>query len=136
MGAITGLDKCKFFVLGLKNLILCVDHKPLLAILGDRQNLAEIQNPRLLNFKLKSLMYRFTVRHVPGKDHVIPDTFSRRTDSPIERTRSTSSALKSSSRTSAGVGGGGGPLLGPFGDDGANTSHTTQQRGGGGLNQT
>jgi hypothetical protein len=86
LGAITGLDKCRFFILGLDNLILCVDHKPLLAILGDKQNLAEIPNPRILNFKLKSMMYRFKVRHIPGKDHVIPDAFSRRQDSPIGHT--------------------------------------------------
>jgi hypothetical protein len=80
---ITGLDKCKFFVMGLDNLILCIDHKPLIAILGDKQNLADIPNPRIMNFKLKSMMYRFKVRYIPGKDHVIPDAFSRRADSPI-----------------------------------------------------
>ena len=36
-----------------------------------------------MNCKLKSMMYRFKVRYIPGKDHVIPDTFSRRQDSPI-----------------------------------------------------
>ena len=80
---ITGLEKCKFFVMGLKNLILCIDHKPLIAILGDKQNLADIPNPRIMNFKLKSMMYRFKVKYIPGKDHVIPDAFSRRHDSPI-----------------------------------------------------
>ena len=80
---ITGLEKCKFFVLGLENLILCVDHKPLIAILGDKQDLADIPNPRIMNFKLKSMMYRFRVKYIPGKDHVIPDAFSRRNDSPI-----------------------------------------------------
>ena len=82
---ITGLSKCKFFILGLENLILCIDHKPLLAILNDKQNLEEIPNPRIMNVKLKSMMYRFRARHVPGKDHVIPDTFSRRHDSPINQ---------------------------------------------------
>ena len=80
---ITGLEKCKFFVLGLENLILCVDHKPLIAILGDKQNLTDIPNPRIMNFKLKSMMYSFQVKYIPGKDHVIPDAFSRRRDSPI-----------------------------------------------------
>ena len=82
---ITGLEKCKFFILGLENLILCIDHKPLLAILGTKQNLADIPNPRLMNVKLKSMMYRFRVKHIKGKDHVIPDTFSRRQDSPINK---------------------------------------------------
>ena len=82
---ITGLSKCKFFILGLEDLILCIDHKPLLAILSDKQNLEDIPNPRIMNVKLKSMMYRFKAKYVPGKDHVIPDTFSRRHDSPINQ---------------------------------------------------
>ena len=83
---ITGLSKCRFFILGLENLILCVDHKPLLSILSDKQNLEDIPNPRIMNVKLKSMMYRFKAKYVPGKDHVIPDAFSRRHDSPIHTT--------------------------------------------------
>ena len=83
LATITGLEKCKFFILGLENLILCVDHKPLIAILGQKQDLADIPNPRLMNVKLRSMMYSFKVKHIKGKDHVIPDTFSRRVDSPL-----------------------------------------------------
>ena len=32
------------------------------------------------------MKYRFTVTHVPGKNNVVPDTFSRRADSPISST--------------------------------------------------
>ena len=85
MATIYGLDKCKFFILGLKNLILCLDHKPLLAIFGNKDNVDDIHNPRLLNFKLKSMLYQFTVKHVSGKKNVIPDTFSRRSDSPVNQ---------------------------------------------------
>ena len=67
-------------------MILCVDHKPLIAILGQKQDLADIPNPRLMNVKLKSMMYSFKVKHIKGKDHVIPDTFSRREDSPLNNT--------------------------------------------------
>ena len=86
---ITGLEKCKFFILGIKNLTLCIDHKPLLAILGTKQSLADLPNPRLMNVKLKSMMYRFQVKHIPGKDHVTPDAFSRRQDSPITAVNTT-----------------------------------------------
>ena len=85
LASINGLEKCKFFILGLKTLILAVDHKPLLAILSDKQDLAAIPNPRLMNFKLRSQMFRFLIKHIPGKKHVVPDTFSRREDSPIVR---------------------------------------------------
>ena len=81
-----GLEKCKVFLLGHPNLIVCVDHKPLLATMGD-QELVDIPNPRLLDFKIKSMAFKFTPQYIPGKDHVTPDAFSRRHDSPIGITR-------------------------------------------------
>ena len=76
------LEKCKLFVLGNPQLTLVVDHKPLIAILGQQQELADIMNPRLMNFKLKSMAYSFTPVHIAGKKHVVPDTLSRRSDAP------------------------------------------------------
>ena len=78
------LDKCRMFVLGHPNLILVVDHKPLLAILGLGQDLS-VLTPRLLNFKQKSMAYRFKPIHIPEKIHVVPDTITRRHDSPITK---------------------------------------------------
>ena len=78
------LDKCRFFVLGHPDLYLAVDHKPLLAIFGKDQDLGTIVNPRLLNFKLKTMAFNFVPIHIPGKDHVVPDTLSRRNDSPAK----------------------------------------------------
>ena len=60
-----------------------MDHKPLIAILGQNQDLKEVLNPRRLNFKLQSFAYRFTLMYISGKDHVVPDAISRRNDSPI-----------------------------------------------------
>ena len=80
--AIWALDKCKFFVLGIPRLTLPIDHKPLLAILGQNQELHEVINPRLLNLKLKRLAFRFKPMYIPGKRHVVPDAFSRRNDAP------------------------------------------------------
>ena len=77
------LSKCRMFVLGHPNLLLAVDHKPLLAIFGPNQELGEIDNPRLLNFKMKTMQFRFKPIFIPGKKHVVPDTLSRRNDSPI-----------------------------------------------------
>ena len=77
------LEKCKMFVLGHPDLTLVVDHKPLLAILGPDQDLSELANPRLMNLKLKTNAYKFTPRYLPGKLHVVPDTMSRRSDSPV-----------------------------------------------------
>ena len=66
------MNKCKFFLLGLTDFTLCVDHLPLISILGTKE-LCDIPNPRLLRYKEKTLMYRFTPIHVPGKKNVVPD---------------------------------------------------------------
>ena len=81
-GAAWALNKCKFFLLGLPEFILCVDHKPLISILGDKE-LCDISNPRLLREREKTLMFRFKPVHVPGKENVVADCWSRRQDSPI-----------------------------------------------------
>ena len=52
------LDKARYFVLGCDDLIIAVDHKPLLKIFSDR-SLDNIPNPRLRNLKEKTLRYRF-----------------------------------------------------------------------------
>lgn len=70
------LDKTRFFVLGCENLIIAVDHKPLLKILGNR-SLDEITNTRLRNLKEKTLRYKFSIIHVPGAKHKAADAMSR-----------------------------------------------------------
>ena len=70
------LDKARYFVLGCKELIIAVDHKPLLKLFGDR-SLDEIPNNRLRNLKEKTLRYRFTMIHVPGVKNRAADTVSR-----------------------------------------------------------
>ena len=58
------LDKSRYFVLGCDDLIVAVDHKPLLKILGDR-SLEGIPNARLRNLE-KTLRYKFRLVHIPG----------------------------------------------------------------------
>ena len=70
------LESCRMFVLRCPDLTISVDHQPLMPILHDRA-LEKITNPRLLNYKERSLMYRFKMKHTPGKKHVGPDTTSR-----------------------------------------------------------
>ena len=70
------LHKTRHFTLGNEKLTVAVDHKPLLKILGDRE-LADIDNPRILNFKQKTLCWRLEVVHVPGKEHHVADAMSR-----------------------------------------------------------
>ena len=56
--------------------MISVDHQPLVSIFSDHA-LEKISNPWLFNFKEQSLMYRFNIKHAPGKHHVGLDATSR-----------------------------------------------------------
>ncbi|GFO33257.1 Pol polyprotein [Plakobranchus ocellatus] len=76
LAVVDALEKTRHFVLGCPNLIIAVDHRPLLKVFGDR-SLEAIPNPRLRNLKEKTLKYRFHITHIPGVRHVAADTISR-----------------------------------------------------------
>ena len=75
LALVYGLQQCRMFVLGCPDLLVAVDHKPLVKLFSD-QSLENFKNPRLLSLKEKTLMYRFTIKHVAGKAHVGPDAAS------------------------------------------------------------
>ena len=70
------LDRSRHFVLGCNDLLIAVDHKPLVKLFGDR-SLDDISNPRLRNLKEKTLRYRFKMIHIPGVKNRASDTVSR-----------------------------------------------------------
>ena len=70
------LDKARHFVLGCDDLIVAVDHKPLLGVFCDR-SLEKITNGRLRNLKEKTLRYRFKMCYIPGRKNCVSDTMSR-----------------------------------------------------------
>ena len=76
LGVMEGLHKAKHFILGCEKLIVAVDHKPLLSLLNDK-SLADIDNPRLLMLKEKTLWFNFKVVWVPGRTNAGPDFMSR-----------------------------------------------------------
>lgn len=76
LAVVYALHQTRYYVLGCKDLLVATDHKPLMQILNDR-SLTEIDNRRLLNLKEKTLGYRFTIIHVPGKKNLGPDAASR-----------------------------------------------------------
>ena len=77
------LKKARMFVMGCRDLIVITDHEPLVSVLGDRE-LADITNPRLAKLKEKTLRYRFSIQHNPGKWHRGSDAVSR---GPVEHVR-------------------------------------------------
>ena len=76
LALVYGLESCRMFILECSDLLLTVDHLPLLKIFSD-QALENIKNRRLLNFKERTLMYRFQIKHRPGKLNLTPDCTSR-----------------------------------------------------------
>ena len=73
---VEGLHKAKHFILGCDKLIVAVVHKPLLGLLNDK-SLADIDNPRLLMLKEKTLWFNFQVVWVPRRVNSGPDCMSR-----------------------------------------------------------
>ena len=76
LAVVHALQKSRHFVLGCEELIIAVDHKPLIKVFGDR-SLEDINNPRLLNLKEKTLPFKFRMVHVPGVRHAAADAVSR-----------------------------------------------------------
>ena len=76
LAVVDALQKCRYFILGCSNLIIAVDHKPLLKVFGNR-SLEDISNPRLLNLKEKTLQFQFHMVYIPGPLHVAADSTSR-----------------------------------------------------------
>ena len=62
--------------MGCNNLLVIVDHKPLVKIFGNRR-LDEIDNPRLFRLKRRTLMWRFEIEYRPGKLNSFADAVSR-----------------------------------------------------------
>ena len=76
LAAVFGLKRAKHFTLGCTDLVLAVDHMPLLGILGNK-NLDEVENPRLQRLKEKTLRFNFKIIHVPGVKNKAADATSR-----------------------------------------------------------
>ena len=76
MAVAWALQHSRLFTLGCEDLLVAVDHKPLLGIFNNR-DLGSIKNPRIQNIKESTLPWRFTATYCPGKWTRGPDAFSR-----------------------------------------------------------
>ena len=76
LGVAWGLEQTKYFTMGCNNLLVVVDHQPLVKLLGDRR-LDEIENPRLFRLKQRTLRWRFEIQYQPGKSNNASDALSR-----------------------------------------------------------
>ena len=71
-----GLEQCKYFTLGCKNLLVVTDHKPLVKIFGDR-TLDESQNTKIFRIKQRTLPWYFQIMYMPGSTNQAADAASR-----------------------------------------------------------
>lgn len=85
IGGVYALSKTRHFVLGCPDLTIIVDHKPLVAIFGDR-SLEQIDNIRLRGLKEKTLQYSFKIQHIQGIKNIVPDALSRYPSVPFPST--------------------------------------------------
>ena len=76
LGVAWALEQTRYFTLGCNELVIVVDHEPLVKILGDRR-LDEIDNPRMFRLKQRTLMWRFRIVYRPGKKNDSADAISR-----------------------------------------------------------
>jgi len=80
LGVHFALEKCKYFTYGIPGdeLYIFVDHRPLLGLLCEDKQLADVTNNRLRNLCAKSAAFgAFHIKHVPGLKNFIPDAGSR-----------------------------------------------------------
>ena len=71
-----GLEQTRYFTQGCDDLLIVTDHKPLVKIFGDR-TLDEITNTRLFRLKQRTLPWKFSIVHLPGKTNLAADATSR-----------------------------------------------------------
>ena len=76
LAVVYGLEKTRHFVLGCTDLVIAVDHKPLIGLFTKR-SLGDIPNARLRNLKEKTLPFRFQMIHVDGVRNKVADCLSR-----------------------------------------------------------
>jgi hypothetical protein len=81
LAVVYALNHARYFVLGCEDLIIAVDHKPLLSFFEKRS--MDIANNRLRNLKEKTLRYRFRMVYISGVKHKATDAISRKPSGSI-----------------------------------------------------
>ena len=79
------ISKCGFFLKGCPNFKIITDHRPLVGIFA--KPLGDIQNPRLVRIREKTMAYSFDVVWIKGKNNAMADAFSRNLVNQPETTK-------------------------------------------------
>ena len=76
LAVVNALHKTRYFTQGCDKLVICTDHKPLIPVLTTK-HLEDIDNPRLMRLVQKTLSWKFSAIHIPGRKLGGPDALSR-----------------------------------------------------------
>ena len=77
LGVCWAMDKFSQYILGMKNVIVETDHKPLIPLLGNM--FLDRLPPRIQRFKLRLQRFQYSIRHISGKGNMSADALSRYT---------------------------------------------------------
>ena len=75
LAIVWAIQKYLFFLKGLSNFRVLIDHRPLEGIF--QKDLFDLPSPRLQHMREKITTYNFIVQWTPGKTHLIADALSR-----------------------------------------------------------
>ena len=76
LAVVNALHKTRYFTQGCDKLLICTDHKPLIPVITTK-HLEDIDNPRLMRLVQKTLSWKFSAIHIPGRRLGGPDALSR-----------------------------------------------------------
>ena len=83
LGVTWGMEKFARYLIGISDLTIETDHKPLVSLLGE-QEISKLP-ARIQRFRLKLLRFVYKIKHIPGKENVSADAMSRYPrDTPTE----------------------------------------------------
>lgn len=77
LGVCCAMEKFSQYILGMKDVIIETDHKPLVTIFGNM--LLDRLPPRIQGFKLRLQRFQYTMKSVKGSMNISADTLSRNT---------------------------------------------------------
>ena len=77
LGVCWALEKFSQYILGMTNVTVETDHRPLTTLFGNM--FLDRLPPRILGYKLRLQRFQFTIKHVSGKNNAAADALSRYT---------------------------------------------------------
>jgi hypothetical protein len=75
LALVWAIEKCEFYLKGIRSFRAVVEHKPLVGVFA--KDLNEIKNPRLQRMRMRIMQYSFDIEWRAGKTHLIADALSR-----------------------------------------------------------